>query len=129
MDVSCMGMDRMTSLSVAPRMTSQSFAEMAPGAVARLAGRVINDSNGGNGFAVVDGNNLPIVDGAGLDFGALASWEGTCEVVGTKEANGALRVVGAVRLPGSDFDAELWNEAVKMSLQPQLRHLFAPQQQ
>jgi hypothetical protein len=112
------GVEAMSRLScVAERVNHLFFQQLPVGSVVRVGGRFASTAQ----LTTTDGGMLAL-----SNIGAKVSDQsGFVEVVGTKTEKGALDVVGVVAL-GKEVDAELWDEAVKMSHHPQLREIFAP---
>merc|ERR1719343_1036014 len=99
------------------------FRDAPLGTAVRLGGRFASPGS----FVASDSGTLSVLPHEGLDLSkdelAAAAF---VEIVGTKEADGVLRVAEA--LPFKEAaDGELWDEAVKLSQTPALRHLFVPQ--
>ena len=110
------GMSDVAALqSVAERVNFRHFQEVPAGAAVRVAGTLEPAGT----LTTIDGGRLAL---AGAGVGALS---GFVELVGRKAGDGALTVVGGAVL-GKQADAELWDEAVRMTHLPQLRHLFQP---
>merc|ERR1719277_145190 len=119
------GAERMAGLPVAARVNFNLFQQAAVGAPVRVGGRLSADRR----LTTTDGGTLAVLaDAAVLPQDGWAA-DRFVEVVGTKANGTELQAAGVVVLPGSDVDAELWDEAVKLAHLPQLRDLFAPQQE
>eukprot|EP00932_Pfiesteria_piscicida_P022269 SRR837773.9028.p2 GENE.SRR837773.9028~~SRR837773.9028.p2 ORF type:complete len:141 (+),score=52.21 SRR837773.9028:30-425(+) len=103
------------------------FQQATVGTAVRVDGRMgaFDDATKKCVVTTTDGGSLqvtaPEVPMAGVAAGSFI------EVVGTKAGDGELKAVGFYSFPkAEDVDAELWEEAVKLTQLPQLRELFAP---
>mmetsp|Transcript_84640 Transcript_84640/g.168094 ORF Transcript_84640/g.168094 Transcript_84640/m.168094 type:complete len:134 (+) Transcript_84640:64-465(+) len=119
------GMDRIASLpGIAERVNFQLFQQAAPGRVVRIGGKLVQSPTEPQRLV------LNTMDGGCLGFSPDSQLphpgNGFVEVVGTKAGDAMLACSGVAHLPG-EVDMELWDEAVKMTQQPMLRGLFAPE--
>ncbi|CAE7659110.1 unnamed protein product [Symbiodinium sp. CCMP2592] len=113
----------MPDAAVAERMNAQLFQQLAPGAAARLAGRCAKDQTSQQWvLTTTDGNNVPLT----ADDGVELQSQDFVEIVGSKTSEGQLRATVFSGFPSGDVDAELWEKAVALAHQPQVRHLFQP---
>mmetsp|Transcript_58062 Transcript_58062/g.138146 ORF Transcript_58062/g.138146 Transcript_58062/m.138146 type:complete len:150 (+) Transcript_58062:78-527(+) len=121
-----LGMDRMKDFpQIGRHVTGAMYQALTAGNAVRIAGSFQEPPSGARRereFTTTDGTRLTLKPEAGGD---LSSLSGYVEVVGTKEADGMLLVVGTVPL-SPDFDASVWDEVVRMMHMPSLQHLFAP---
>merc|ERR1719401_3060835 len=107
--------------NVAQRANFKVFQQAPPGAPVRIGGRLAAALGGGS-------LQLTTTDGGVLSIGgveASSNPSGFVEVVGTKAGDTTVDGLGIVPL-GNEVDAELWDEAVKMTQLPQLRSMFEP---
>merc|ERR1711920_858643 len=103
---------------VAEKINFSLFESAATSKQVSILGRLAE----GNKLTTTDGGVLTVVCDQDLKADSL---KGFGEVIGAKEDASALRVHSVLCLV-EKVDVELWDEAVKMSHQPQLRELFAP---
>ena len=123
MSVLAVGIEKMCELSVADRVNFKIFQIVLQGTSVRVGGTFKHVSSGEQRlFTTSDGGDIVITS---HDEELSSNLAGFVEVVGTKVGDQELSLSGIVPF-GGDADVELWDEAVKMSHLPHLRHTFAP---
>mmetsp|Transcript_4889 Transcript_4889/g.14686 ORF Transcript_4889/g.14686 Transcript_4889/m.14686 type:complete len:139 (-) Transcript_4889:145-561(-) len=124
------GADAMAALpSVARRMNFKLFQQAETGAAIRIGGRLAAAGAGdARVLTTTDGGSLRVL-AAAEPLPAEIAGGAFVEVVGTKAGADELRSAGILAMPGKEpmVDAELWDEAVRLSHLPQLREIFEPQ--
>eukprot|EP00440_Ansanella_granifera_P066890 gb/GFBE01072539.1/.p1 GENE.gb/GFBE01072539.1/~~gb/GFBE01072539.1/.p1 ORF type:complete len:118 (+),score=28.90 gb/GFBE01072539.1/:1-354(+) len=110
----------MPAMEAVSRLNSQLFRQLPAGSPASLSGRCVGSGKDWI-LSTADGGTVPVSAADGLELGAAA---GFVELLGTKGPEGQLCATVLHTFPAGEVDAELWEEAVKLAHNPQLRDLL-----
>ena len=117
--------DGVVAKPIARRTNFASFCNTAVPGFVSVAGR-FSGGTFSEEFTTIDGGSLRVLADAELTKEIQgAAINGFVEVIGTKE-DGLILRASAVLVIGERMDVELWDQAVQMMHQPQLRSLFEP---
>ena len=102
---------------VGPRVNYSMFMRLEVGSALRVAGRIWAPGI----LTTTDSGDISVDMGLSDTYGPASF----VEVFGTKVTGDRVHAVGIVEVPGM-VDEQLWDDTVRMTQLPQLRHLFEP---